>query len=284
MYNKVIFYCEFGNGDVFESREFVKALMKLISAKECLYSHKRSSRILYDITNIKSIDFNPDFKSNLTFINLPNNELAINMWIGNGKYGCLVENHYDMHNETLKKLGFDKLPGNPKDYLPVIEYSKFDIGGVGLFESVSKGWDGMILIDNGDVHSLQAKNFDFTPTIQRLSTEHPNKLFITTSPTTYQDPNIWYTGDIIQSIYDSDLMEISYLSRFCDIIAGRNSAPFVVSATKENLDTDKTFISFCYEEKVATFHVNQKVKSKQIWSGVVDEVGVFNVINHEIQE
>jgi hypothetical protein len=286
-FRNIIFYNRNHNGDVFESREFVKAFLKIVPAHAYYYLHSNSERLLLDIDNLTQIrvkrwsGMTPE-RGLLSFG--VNKNVFINTWIGNGKYGCLVETNYDMYNEALHKLGYHPLPDEPKDYLPVIDYSKFDTIGIDNFMRIAKWWEGMVLVDNGNVLSLQANNFDFTPVLTSLSKQHPGKLFITTSPTYCREENIWWTGDIIHSPYDNDLMEISYLSRFCDIIVGRNSAPFVFSATKENLNSDKTFISFCYEARVATFHVNQSIKSKQIWSGATSEGDVFRVINNEINE
>ena len=284
MYNRAIFFCEHNNGDVFESREFVKALMNIIRAKKYDYSHKKSPRILQDIPNLSSVEFNPIFKSNLLYVTLPNNDLAINMWIGNGKYGCLVENHFDMHNGTLQKLGLESLPGSPRDYLPKIDYSKFYIEKVDEF--FSKRTSTSVFIDNGLVQSLQANNFYFDPIIIKLAGEFKNILFITSIKISQQNlSNIIWSGDIIQTpkSLDNDLMENSYVSRFCKVIIGRNSGSFVFSGTDENLNSrEKTFMSFCYEKKVATFHVNQSVASTQIWSGVTDAFEVYSYIKSQI--
>jgi hypothetical protein len=58
-------------------------------------------------------------------------------------------------------------------------------------------------------------------------------------------PNIKFTSDIIKSTKDTDLLEISYLSTFCDVIVGKNSGPYVFCETFTNYNNpNKTFVSF----------------------------------------
>jgi len=212
------------------------------------------------------------------------NSLLINTWIGNGYYGCLVENHVYMYNDALQKLGFGVLPGQPVDYLPKINYRVYDVDKIDLFFSQYKG--KTIFVDNGNVLSLQADNFDMDAVVLRLSVMYKNVLFITSQKIVGDSSqNVIWSGEIIQSNHTNDLMENSYLSRFCNVIVGRNSGAFVFSGTSENLfNSKKTFISFCYEERVATFHVNQPVTSKQVWSGYTDVESVCRVISNEILE
>jgi hypothetical protein len=188
-----------------------------------------------------------------------------------------------MYNEALQQLMLSRLSGYPADYLPKVNYSKFYIDSIETYLSKC-GEYYKVFIDNGDVLSLQANNFDFTPVIQRLGENHSNFLFITSKPMENKTfGNIICSSEIIQSPYDSDLIENGYISKFCKLIVGRNSGPFVFSGTDENLnDRNKTFISFCHEQRVATFHINQRVLSKQIWSGVTDPEGVYKVIDKEL--
>ena len=55
MYEKIIFYNHFGYGDLFNSREFVKELMKLLPADMYFYAHNKNKRTLEDIENLKYI-------------------------------------------------------------------------------------------------------------------------------------------------------------------------------------------------------------------------------------
>jgi hypothetical protein len=284
MYNNVVFYNRNHNGDVFESREFVKAMMKIIPAKSFQYMHDNSQRILLDVTGIEQIDaaWTHNTPQNKLFT-IDGGTLYINTWIGNGKYGCLVENSYDMFNGLLSSLNLPLLPGYARDYLPYVNYSKFHIKKVNEFFDKYKEY--AVFIDNGQALSLQADNFGFDHVIDRLADGHSGILFITSQPTicTINRGNVLTSSEIIQSPYDNDLIENGYVSKFCKVIVGKNSGPFVFSGTDANLfDKTKTFISFCYEAKVATFHVNQPVTSKQVWSGSTKEEEVYRIINNEI--
>ena len=279
MYNNLVFHNRFNNGDVFESREFVKAVMSIIPARNYFYVHSNSRQLLKDIGGIHHIvSKSPD----MGLVSFGRDAVYIDTWIGNGKYGCLVENNYDMFNEILSRLNFGVLPGIPIDYLPAIDYRFFDITNVNKFMADNKYCGKKVLIDNGDVRSLQAYNFDFEPIILDLADSNKDNIFIVTSPIKAYRSNIHYTGNVIKSQRDSDLMEISYLAKYCDVIVGRNSGPFVFSSTAENLNSKKTFISLCYEQRVSTFHVNQAVRSRQVWSGATSRKEVFDVINNEL--
>ncbi len=50
-----------------------------------------------------------------------------------------------------------------------------------------------------------------------------------------------YTNNIIRM--DSDLNEIGYLAKFCNIIVGRPSGPYCFSMHKETFVKNKTFIT-----------------------------------------
>ena len=50
---RITFYNHFGAGDIFESREFVKDLMKILPADEYRYAHGKNPKILLDIPELK---------------------------------------------------------------------------------------------------------------------------------------------------------------------------------------------------------------------------------------
>src|SRR3990172_11366554 len=117
MYNQVIFYLGFGAGDIFESREFVKAWMKLVPAHNYLYSHNKNKRILLDIPELDFMEMTEHMNPRKQIWDDQNGNLYVNCWIGiTGKYllpgiGCTVERMYDMHNDMLSVYSLGKLPG-----------------------------------------------------------------------------------------------------------------------------------------------------------------------------
>jgi len=280
-YDAVIFYCHFGAGDVYESREFVKEWMKKIDADSYYYAHGKNPKILKDI---QGLQFTPvtDVMKPERDIWIENKILYINTWIGrDGSYvlpgiGTTLEQFYKMHNDLMRKLGIGKLTGNPIDYLPQIDYSYFpDINNVRIFMEAHP--EDKILIDNGLCQSMQAENFNFNPIIFRLSGAYPNKLFITVQNNGLAHfENILSAGEIICSSDGFDLTELSYLSEYCSCLIGRNSGPHVHMQNVVNcMNGNKKLGSFTYKATGASFVVNSPVLIKKYWSSYENDDNVF---------
>jgi hypothetical protein len=96
-----------------------------------------------------------------------------------------------------------------------------------------------------DLAQYLKKEITTLNTIQDLAKQFPNVTFICTNKFALEATNIAFTEDIIKNTEGIDLQEISYLSRHCDIIVGKNSGPYVFCETYENyMDNSKAFISF----------------------------------------
>lgn len=252
MYDELVFYNHFGNGDIFESREFVKEIIKLIPAKHYSYAHGKPKKILLDIPLLGYKQIPNNVLATQPF-NVHNNILYYNTWIGrDSKYvlpgiGVTIENLYKMHNDQLSMLCNLQLQKTDLEYIPTIDYSFYNVKAVDLFrQQFSNSW---ILISNGNVHSCQAENFDFTPTIIDLTIKYSDTIFLITQPINYKAENLFYTGDIIRASDGFDLNEISYLSTFCKGLIGRNSGPHVFSQVLCNWnDPKKKSLSFTYKE------------------------------------
>lgn len=287
MYNKIIFYSQWGNGDIFESREFVKAWTKLVSAKEYYYAHGKNPRILLDIPELKYTPITPIMNPRKQIFEL-NGDLWVNTWIGiTGKYllpgiGCTVERLYDMHNDMLRTYNFGQLSGNPVDYIPDIDYYLYDILDVAKF--LVEHDEDKIFIDNGLVQSMQATNFLMDEIIYEVADNHKDKCFIITQPISLGLPNIFYTSNITKRT-DFDLPEISYLSTFCKVLIGRNSGPHVFTQVKKNvMDESKKLLSFTYKPTGASFVVNSNVNIKRYWSGATEKNQVIENIERIISQ
>jgi hypothetical protein len=282
MFDKVIFFNQFGAGDIFESREFVKAWMKLVPADEYYYAHGKNPRILLDIPRLKYTTITSEMNPRKQ-IWVSGNTLFVNTWIGiTGKYllpgiGCTVERLYDMHNDMLRVYNFGQLSGIPVDYIPNIEYYVYDLLDTAKF--LAEHDEDKIFIDNGLTQSLQAENFPMDDIIYSVARNHPEKTFIVTHPISLGLPNIHYTSNITKR-QDFDLPEISYLSTFCRCLIGRNSGPHVFTQVKKNvMDENKKLLSFTYRPTGASFVVNSDVKIKRYWSGATD----FNTVIEHIE-
>lgn len=288
MYDNVYFYCHFGAGDVFESREFVKAWMKLVPARKYFYAHGKHPSILADIPELNYCEVTP-LMGGMNDVYTVGNDLYVNTWIGrDGSYvlpgiGCVVEQHYRMHNNLLSKVTDKRLPGEPYQYLPTLDYSYYKTDTIDKFVK-DYGDADKILISNGPVQSCQADNFDFTPAIQILADKYPNKLFIATqfiSELTLD--NLFYTNLLIEK-QGFDLNEISYLSSFCNKIVGRSSGPFTFASTLQNWnDPNKTFISFTYTWWGSSFAVNQPTQAKKLWTSETSIESIVDVISKGIE-
>lgn len=81
MYDYLTFYSNYGNGDIFESREFVREMMQSISAKEYYYAHSKNGRMFADIPNLKYTEITTFMDDRKSFFKL-DNSLFINTWIG----------------------------------------------------------------------------------------------------------------------------------------------------------------------------------------------------------
>lgn len=287
MYDKVYFYNHFGAGDIFESREFVKAWMEIIPANDYFYAHGKHPSILADIPTLKYCEVN-SLMDGMRDIAVIGNNLYVNTWIGrDGSYvlpgiGCTVDQLYRMHNDMLGKITEKRLNGKPYDYFTDIDFSYYKTDEVDKFINTYKSVD-KILISNGPVQSCQADNFDFFPIIEKLSIKFPDKFFLLTSP--YSDiafDNVFFTQSIIGK-FSFDLNEIAYLSRFCNTIIGRSSGPFTFASTKENWDNpDKKFISFTYTMQGSSFAVLQDTKASKYWSSATTTDEVVSTIERII--
>lgn len=273
MFNRLIFYNNWGNGDIFESREFVKELMRLIPAREYYYAHSKNHRILLDIPELKftnlTSEMNPREQTKIV-----SNDCYINTWIGiTGKFvlpgvGCTVEKLHQMYNDILGTLKFSALQKNPIDCLTDFRYSEYDIEPVNIFITNHK--EEKILIDNGVVLSKQAYNFPMDEIIYNVATNHKDKCFITTQETIFKTDNLVVLGEITKR-NDFDLPEMSYLSTFCTTLIGRNSGPHVFTQVKQNvMDKNKKLLSFTYFQQGSSFVVNTPVNIRKFWSGDID--------------
>ncbi len=282
MYNSLIFYNHFGNGDLFESREFVREIMQSIPAEEYYYAHGKNKRTFADFPNMKWTEVTPEMDARLPFIRTKDS-LYINTWIGrDSRYvlpmvGCVLDMNAAMFNETLIKCGHRSLSGNLEDYLPRLDFSFFKVDGIVNF--IENNPRKKVLVCNGVVNSMQAENFDFLPILDWVSKYRDDLLFIITSPVNIHRDNIITSDSIIRSEDGYDLNEISYLARFCDTIIGRKSGPFVFAHNKDVwMDGTKKSLSFTYAKHSSHFVRQDYLPLKKFWSPETSVAGVTNKI------
>lgn len=274
----IILYNEFHNGDLFYSRIFLNMLPDNAKIK---YFHNCKPFLFCDYDNIEELPFS-EFHTFQKSPNVP----VVNTWIGQNNfvylnsvnYGCSYENHFFLAKKMANSLGIevdsdmDKyIPDINYNFLPNIENIKSKIS------DLKTKFEKIVLISNGDVHSGQSNNFDFTFVVNRLAHSKRNVLFLVTKDIETTMSNVMNTSSITEVI--PDLLQIGYISNFCDIIIGRASGPFCFSHTKENfLNKNKIFISFCNNKNEGIFYQNQK--SKYIWHNKYDNDNILNLINN----
>lgn len=270
MFKSVVFYNHFGNGDIFESREFVKEYMEKIPADNYYYAHGKPPKILADIKGLQFTEVTEAMQP-MSATSMVDGTLYLNTWIGrNGRYvlpgiGCVVEKLHEMHNDILRSLDLGTLKNSAFYYLPSIDYSYYNTEAVDYF--VNKYPQRKVLISNGNVQSSQAVNFDFTPVITMLAEALPETIFILTERKEISMDNVIFTDEITKVEDGFDLNEISYLSLFCNTHVGRNSGPHVFAQVKENwLDPNKVSLSFTKVRIASHFIYSLPTEMKRIWS------------------
>lgn len=286
MLDKVIFYNHWGAGDIFESREFVKEAMKKLPAEFYQYSHNKYPEILRDIPELGWFPMNLALEQH-TGVKKVDNHWLINTWIGqDGKYvmpgvGCVIEKNYEMFNDLFNRLGISSLDKDIYDYIPEVNWSVFNTQQITKFID---GHPNPILICTGMVNSCQALNFEFNPILDILCKKYPNRDFITTTPMGLTHPNLFNTNEVTRT-FSPDLNEIGYLSKFCKLIVGRNSGPFVFCQHKDNWsDSNKTFLSFTIMESASTFILSNNLPARKVWSGNTDVESVVKKIEEYLND
>jgi hypothetical protein len=270
----ICFFSHFHNGDIFHIKSFLREIISEIDT-EFYIAHPNSEILTCDM-DLKYINL-PLYWSKFANVYEKNRELNkhhvdlmvgkeytkfinteecfyINTWIGgyfspeNEYTGeCSLRGFYKMFSNIYKNIN-DEFGTNLKlkelnDYIPTVDYSKIDCQKIDNF--VEQNILPKVLICNGPALSGQTTyNSDMSEMLIPLAENNRDKIFICTKKFQTHLNNIKFTDDIFK-LDRCDLNEISYLSKFCYLIVGRNSGPFCFTTTKENLnDETKTFLAF----------------------------------------
>lgn len=280
------------NGDVMLSKSFIKDIAEQLDIP-VLYQHNNSHKTSIDIPVIPTqIHPNALYEKFVQTKNI----LFVNVWLypyliddNDPITDITIESHYYVYYKICEKL--NEILGTKLElksveyYLPYVDPNFIDTKNID--EYVSKNENKKILISNGPCLSGQAYyNGDMSSIIGELSLKYNDIIFIPTHKFETKNSNIHFTDDIIRA-NECDLNEIGYLSKFCDIIIGRNSGPYVFCWTKENLNNpNKIFYSFgCPGTNITDcFYRNIDVKCKSIFEALHTEEEIFNSIDKLINE
>lgn len=321
MKNKqILFFQHFHNGDLFATKEYIRQIndyMKTVSPTVNVgYLHNNHPKTLLDL-NINVIG-KPDKhyhflfrrpKSSPWYID-EGDTLFVNTWVEGffRQYPSIIVdephginphkmnilwNH--IYNKINNKFGTTLSVASPENYVCSTDYSIFDISSIDNHIR-SNPEEKRILICNGEVKSNQSFGGTMQDILGILAKEYPDWNFYCTTKFETLIPNIRFTDDIIPqgntwniddkipdwSKHVCDLNEISYFSKFCNIVVGRNSGPFVYCITKENMsDSNKTLISF-NTFKTDSLVYNLKHNAKYVWSNNFEINSVLNIIREEL--
>jgi hypothetical protein len=270
----ICFFSHFHNGDIFHIKSFLEDIISNLET-EYYIAHPNNKVLTCDM-NMEYINI-PIFwaksqdvleetrkrhehhvnlligKEHTKFIDTPDC-FYINTWIGgyfspdneyNGE--CSLRGFHKMfsniYNEINNVFNVNLNIKSVGDYYPFVDYSKLDCSAIDKFIVENEG--ERILICNGPALSGQTTyNSDMSEIIEPLAVQYPTKIFIASKKFNTSIKNIKFTDDII-GLDSCDLNEISYLSKFCYLIVGRNSGPFCFTLTKENInDKGKKFLAY----------------------------------------
>lgn len=270
----ICFFCHFHNGDIFHIKSFLKDIENQLDAKYYI-AHPNNPIITKDLDfeyiNLPmywSKDQNIDEqirkkhqhhldivtgKEHTKFIET-DECLYVNTWIGgyfssdnefNGE--CSLRGFHKMFSNIYSKInevfGTQIEIKTVDEYHPFIDYSKYNVKSIDKF--IKTNTNEKILICNGPALSYQTTyNSDMSEIINPLASKNPDKIFILTKKYPCDLDNVFFTDDIINS-GNCDLNEISYISKYCYLVVGRNSGPFCFTLTDENINSEhKKFLAF----------------------------------------
>lgn len=295
MKRKITFYNHYHNGDIFVSKGFIYALTSQLPDFKFSYCHSNKEKTTRDII---SYGGQPSQYDRLTrFVDADKNELAINTWIGvyipdnhpqpphfwNGGINYIalhnmwrhiytkIENHFGI------KLKFSNIP---EDYISTIDYSAYDLLPI-KSHLIGREEKKRVLFSNGMPLSGQSFADDMSNFINFFAKYYPHVDFYVTQRIQTDQPNVFCTDDF--KIEGGDLNEISYLSRFCDLIVGKNSGPFIYCLTRENLmNPEKKFLAFNHQ-RVDSLDWSISINCDYEMSTTTDMREVFTIIANKMK-
>lgn len=259
---RICFFNHFHNGDLVANREFLKWAHEAWPGI-CFYTHVNNPKVLSDVPM--------PFYSMPDILKLAGQErhkiiqhngvIYANLWIGSYMAWASQDHvvvtdpitglnwpvYYRMWlhvvGEINKVLNTEvRLPQELEYFInnPIPEFyvnQQFLESKINL-QKIS------VLISNGPALSGQSlQNHNMSSWFAPLITRHPQVQWIFTHTCELQAANVFYTNDIFEH-RGCDLNEIAELSKYCKIIVGRNSGPFLFCNIRDNLyDPAKTFVA-----------------------------------------
>jgi hypothetical protein len=284
MKKDIVLYNHCHNGDIFYSRILVNILIKHFNVT---YYHRLRRPLFKDLTEVNEVIGIPK-ECEMDNTNLES--YIVNTWIGQKGYiyinnqvipGCSFNNHFKLVKDICDFYKIS-LTNNLEDYLPTIIYEKLPQHNkiIEQLNFLKSKYKLIILVCDGEVQSSQSYNFNFLPIIELLSINNTDCLFLSTNQLYPNNNNVINTHSQITEELP-DLLEISLISNYCDIIIGRASGPFCFTHTKNNFNSpNKTFISFTHHESEGVFY--SEGDNKSVWSNNFNYDNIIEIIQKEI--
>jgi hypothetical protein len=255
MMSKIVFFNHFHKGDLHTHKEFIRHVQSELSDFTFEYMHNNVAKLTAEL-DIPLIGAPNDLNNKDPFY-ADDDVLYINTWVGCNWDVFCKHGGINMHTlyeqwegivETINEtFGTDiKLRKEKESYLPKIDSKLLTTDKIEDYLLTADEGVRKVLICNNTPMSNQSFKSNMKEHILPFAEMYPDTHFICTNKfDTEGNSNIKFTDDIVGPVQDGDLQEISYLSRNCDVIIGKNSGPFVFCETYDNyMDDTKKFISF----------------------------------------
>lgn len=323
-YSKIVFFNGHQHGDIANNRGLVSYIVNNLGGKyECFYLHNKHPNSILFGNDIQVFNPEPFYGRQFQYPTLGDiksshihrkhyvidDMIFLNTWIGISDY-YLANRAPKGHGITRKSImeqtiecinylkEIDNIeipyPSNELETLPRRLEDPVNKQLVDDFiQNMKSNYRKSILIPNGQVESEQTPQFNFGHEIGSLISDNQDVCFIFTAKNFENTtPNVYFVDDLFPI---PNLMEIDYLSNYCDVLITRASGPGCIVSTHDNyLDLNKTFISFtsnhCIsfealssDEEIEHKNWGNENTAKMIWSNDFSSENLCKIIGDVIK-
>lgn len=254
---KVCFFNYMHNGDVFNTKAMVQALMAARPDFDYSYALNCHPDVVKDLCPHRPWDQFPHEEVRWKFpVTERGGEILVNTWIGGYADVVLLPGEEHANYPGILRMWqqvfaeFDAVAGTalpvPTDVwavVPTTDWSAYNRAAADAFIAAHP-CEKRLLMSNGPVRSHQSSwgDDDMRDVIHQLADRHPDWQFVCTQGFVTDRPNVYFTVDVFAQA--CDINEIAYLSRSCDLIWGKVSGPYMFCHVRENIfDPRKIFFS-----------------------------------------
>jgi len=278
-YRNIYFYNHYHNGDIHLSRNIIKHILKNIKFKNAYYISNSKKELFLDMEVIPLDIKNFNLNQNLDIL-FNQEDLYINTWIGQSNrkflsrenaFAVSAEANKNLLNSLCEKLSIEKIQ-SIRSLVPDINFDSLQNKNL-IEEFFIKNKNKTVLICNNYPKSFQAEANNFSEFINELTEKYKNINFLVSNKEIEikENKNLFYIEDICK--IENNLIQISYISIFCDIVFGRASGPYEVCKIKKNLFSEnKKFICFCKEKIDSSWIEDIYCECEILWSNNYDHI------------